>query len=239
MFLLFFSDSSKNTGYENKPTKKSKKTLRSPPPQIRKEPPESPSKETDVSVFDAQQDEVRNIRHEPLMQGSNLRKLREVGKPVISNTTDSDESDSSNADDFEMNMNDQHIILLDHHDTDDETELDIANEQNNSAHAIAAKCSIDNKGQTKINETQKEKLQTASVIAINATHSEADDDHDLLDAPPFARDGSITTVGVVSDGSLAFNSVSVNPSVSSLTNSDNASQGDDGRDRSKKKLNQV
>lgn len=238
MFLLFFSDSSKNTGYEKNHTTKSKKPSRSPPPQIRKEPPESPSKETDVSVFDAQQDEVRTIRHETLMQGSNLRKLREVGKPLVSNTNDS-ESESSDTNEFEMNMNDQHIVLLDHHDTDDEIGLDIANEQNNSALKIAAKGCIDSKGQSKINETQKEKLQKASVVALNVTRSDDDDDHDLLDAPPFARDGSITTVGVVSDGSLAFNSVSVNPSVSSLTNSDDASQSDDGGDRSKKKLNQV
>ena len=238
--LLYFSDSSKNTGYVKNPAKKSKKPLRSPPPQIRKDPPESISNETDVSVFDAQQDEAGNIRHETLMQSNNLRKLREVGKPMVSNTTDSDDSDSSDDDEFEMNMNDQHIVLLDHHDTDDETGLDVACEQNNGALKIAAEAGIDNKSQNKINETQKEKVQKASVVAINVTHSDDDyDDHDLLDAPPFARDGSITTVGVVSDGSLAFNSVSVNPSVSSLTNSDDASQGDDNGDKSKKKLNQV
>ena len=50
------------------------------------------------------------------------------------------------------------------------------------------------------------------------------EDEDLLDIP-FARNGSITTVGVVSEGNMAFNSVSaMDPSVSSLVSS---SLGDD------------
>lgn len=50
------------------------------------------------------------------------------------------------------------------------------------------------------------------------------EDEDLLDIP-FARNGSITTVGVVSEGNMAFNSVSaMDANVSSLVSS---SLGDD------------
>lgn len=57
-----------------------------------------------------------------------------------------------------------------------------------------------------------------------STNTNNDDDdgyeEDLLDIP-FARNGSITTVGVVSEGNMAFNSASVamDPSVSSLVSS--------------------
>ena len=53
----------------------------------------------------------------------------------------------------------------------------------------------------------------------NSDLTNGDEVEDLLDIP-FARNGSITTVGVVSEGNMAFNSVSVmDPSVSSLVSS--------------------
>lgn len=52
-------------------------------------------------------------------------------------------------------------------------------------------------------------------------------DQDLLDVTTFARNGSITTAGVVSEGTMAFNSVSVNPSVSSLLSSDESGEEKD------------
>ena len=96
----------------------------------------------------------------------------------------------SEDDDDDFNFNNELIVLVQHQGSDDEVVIGV--------------------NDSKSDDDNSEK----SDININ------DEDEDLIDETPFARNGSITTVGVVSEGSMAFNSVSANQSVSSLLSSD-------------------
>lgn len=174
--------------------------------------PPSPSHRTsDLSQFDTPQDEATHF--DTLQEGDNfvtdvdhdngkidLKKDQiEDKKPTRMKPSDAtgifkeDKKESPSIDfdkEDEFNFNDQMIVLVEHHGSDDEVVIDVDG----------------------LEEDSSEK------------------DEDLLDLPPFARNGSITTVGVVSEGSMAFNSVSVNPSVSSLVSSEDS---DDDRGKAK------
>lgn len=179
--------------------------------------PPSPSHRTsDLSQFDTPQDEATHF--DTLQEGDNfvtdvdhdngkidLKKDQiEDKKPTRMKPSDAtgifkeDKKEPPTSIDFdkedEFNFNDQMIVLVEHHGSDDEVVIDVDG----------------------LEEDSSEK------------------DEDLLDLPPFARNGSITTVGVVSEGSMAFNSVSVNPSVSSLVSSEDS---DDDRGKAKNMRN--
>ena len=137
----------------------------------------------DVSQFDTPQDNVDDGGH--IVLGSDERV--NINKDI--HDYDDDE------------INDQLLVLVEHHGSDDELVIDIDSgaKHDNSDNVFSEKHEID-----------------------------VEEDQDLLDAPTFARNGSITTIDIVSEGSLAFNSVSVHPSVSSLGSSGEESDNEKG-----------
>jgi len=95
------------------------------------------------------------------------------------------------ADDSDDGFNeDEMVVLVQHRGSDDELVIDI------------------DAGSTHSN----------SDVNVDFNDGDGEDDGDLLDIP-FARNGSITTIGAVSEGNMAFNSVTMDPSVSSLVSS--------------------
>ena len=109
------------------------------------------------------------------------------------------DDDISEDNEIDINLNDQLIVLVEHHGSEDEVVINMNDGELND--------------------------QSDDVFTDNDVHVDDDgEDQDLMDARPFARNGSITTVGVVSEGNMAFNSVTANPSISSLLSSGDESE---------------
>lgn len=115
--------------------------------------------------------------------------------------------DVSDDSDENYNFNDQLIVLVEHQGSDDELVIDVNSGMNDREN--------DQDNGDGINH-----LNFDSSGEVNVDGQ----DQDLLDVTTFARNGSITTVGVVSEGNMAYNSVSMNQSVSSLLSSDDSGE---------------
>lgn len=177
---------------------------------------------SDISVFDTPQEEENKFDDRTTNKNNLERSFKDqTGNNSIPNVISVDRKndrvdrkndrysvshDSSDIDDdLEMNMNNQLIVLVDHHGSDDDdlvVDVDNGNYSNRS-----------------------EEFKTKGIDHVDHNENiDFEDDHDLLDAPPFARNGSITTVGVMSEGTFAFNSASNVHSVSSLVSSDESDE---------------